>query len=168
MKRSLTLAILCFVATGLFATGAPTVTSLHAQDGRDLKEMTISLSASPAEEGKLWLTGIYSYRLQPAETEKLATLVQAAAKKIDIAIANKTTISYTQKVGSFYASSGALLLVSFVTDGYESSFAVVRTMDNGRSDVIMLNKHDAQEFLKALGTVNSLAEDYQKQVDLFN
>ena len=109
----------------------------------------------------------YSYPLLFSERDKLANLVQAAAKKIDIAISNKTTISYAQKIGGFYTENGALVTVSFDTDGYGLSYAVVRVRGQGNSDLLLLNKKDTEDFIDLLRNAHSLADDYQRQVALF-
>ena len=61
----------------------------------------------------------------------LLDLIQTAAKKIDIAIANKCTVCYLQEVGRFYTDSAALVTVSFETQTYELCYAVVQVMNGG-------------------------------------
>ena len=102
-----------------------------------------------------------------AERDRLLTYIQAASRKIDIAVANETTVSYEQEVGRFYTDDGAFLSVSFETSGYALSYAVVRIMNSGNNVILMLNKDDTRDFIRLLGAKHSLVDDYQKQIALF-
>lgn len=170
MKLFLIFALLFTVASSVFAIGPQTVGSSHAESGYDSKDMAVTVVASPAEEGRMWLNANYSYPLLFSERDKLVSLAQTAAKKINIAVANKTTISYLQEIGRLITENGALVTVSFETEGYELSYAVVRITGDGNSDILFLNKKDTQDFVNILGNANSLVNDYQTgcafQVDL--
>ena len=120
-----------------------------------------------ANTGRVWLSAVYSYPLILAERDKLLAYVQAASRKIDIAVANQTTVSYEQEVGRFYTDDGAFLSVSFETGGYELSYSVVRIMNSGNNVILMLNKDDTRDFIRLLGAKHSLVDDYQRQIALF-
>ncbi len=167
MKHFLILATLTVFASRAFAFGPQTVGSSHAESGYDNRDIAVVVSANPATQGMLWLNADYSYPLLFSERDRLVELVQAAAKKIDIAVANKTTISYLQEIGRFNTENGALVVVSFETDGYELSYAVVRITGDGNNDILVLNKKDTQDFITVLGNANTLIDDYQRQVALF-
>jgi len=168
MKR-LMIPFLFFAACAVvFAIGSGTVETSHAQNGYSQEDIAVAMVVSPRESGRVWLSAIYSYPLNLAERDRLLTFVQAASRKIDIAVANKTTISYQQDVGRFFTDDGAFLSVSFETSGYELSYAVVRILNSGNNVILMLNKKDTGDFIRLLGAKHSLVDDYQKQVALFN
>jgi hypothetical protein len=164
MKRFPVRALLFILASSVFAVGPQTVGSSHAESGYDYKDITVAVLIRPAEEGRLWLNANYSHALLFSEKDRLVNLVQTAAKKIDIATSNKTSISYLQEVGGFYTENGALVTVAFDTDGYGSSYAVVRVMGDGNNDILLFNKKDTGDFIGVLGSV---VDDYQRQVALF-
>jgi hypothetical protein len=155
------------VAFSVFAVGPQTLGSFHAESGYDHKDVAVTVLVGPLQQGMMWMNANYSYPLLFSERDKLVDLVQAAAKKIDIAISNKTTISYTQKIGGFYTENGALVTVFFDTNGYRLSYAVVRLTGQGNSDLLLLNKKDTEDFIGLLHSAHSLADDYQRQVALF-
>ena len=167
MRPFLTLAVLFVVASSLFAVGAQTLGSVHAESGYDHKDMAVSVLVGPVQQGMIWMNARYSYPLLFSERDKLVNLVQTAAKKIDIAITNKTTISYAQKIGRFYTENGALVTVSFDTDGYGLSYAVVEIMGAGNNDIVLLNQKATEDFISLLRSAKNLADDYQQQVALF-
>ncbi|HVP17965.1 MAG TPA: hypothetical protein VMU36_03150 [Spirochaetia bacterium] len=121
----------------------------------------------PAEQGMMWMNANYSYPLLASEGEKLVNLVQTAARKIDVAVFNKTAMSYLQEIGQLYAENGALATVSFKTDGNRSSCAAVRVMGFGCRDILLLNKKDAEDFISLLRNANSCLYDYHRQAALF-
>lgn len=168
MKSFLILALLLFFVSGAFASGPQNVGNAHAVNGYDYKDVAVSVLVNPAESGRVWLNARYSYALLFAERDKLEKLVRTAARKIDTSIANKTTISYVQEVGRFYTENGALISVTFNTDGYGLSKAVVHIMGAGNNDILLLDKQDVQSFIDALGSAHSFVSDYQRQVKLFN
>jgi hypothetical protein len=168
MNRLLIPVLFFAACTAVFALGPGTVETSHAQNGYGQEDIAVAMVVSPRESGRVWLSAIYSYPLVLAERDKLLTYVQAASRKIDIAVTNQTTISYQQEVGRFYTDDGAFLSVSFETSGYELSYAVVRIMNSGNNVILMLNKNDTRDFIKLLGTKRSLVDDYQRQVALFN
>jgi len=167
MKRMLIPALLFIVASGIFALGPQTLGSSHAVSGYDYKDMSVAVVVSPVEVGKMWLSANYSYPLLFSERDKLLEFVQASAKKIDIAISNKTTISFVQEIGRFYTDDSALVTVSFETHGYASSNTVVQLTNEGRYIKFLLNKEDTRDFIAALRSAHSLSNDYQTQVTLF-
>lgn len=167
MKRFLTLALLFIIASNVFAIGPLTVGSSHAECGYDNKDMAVAVVVNAVEQGRMWLNANYSYLLLSSEIEKLLNLVQTAAKKIDIAIANKCTVYYLQEVGRFNTDSAALVTVSFETQSYESCHTVVQIMDGGNYDILLLNKKDTQDFINVLRNAHSRVNDYQRQVALF-
>jgi hypothetical protein len=169
MKRFLIPSLMLIIASSaVFALGKPAAGTSHAQSGYDHKDMVVVLVANPAEAKRVWLVTTYSYPLLFSERDKLLDLVQAASKKLDIAIANKTTFSYRQDIGSFYTDNAALVSVAFDTRGYESSWVVVRIMGNGNSVILLLNEKDTRDFVSSLGTTRSLVDDYQRQTALFD
>ena len=132
MKRFLIPGLMLVIASStVFAFGTQVSRSSHAQSGYDHKDMVVVLVANPAEAKRVWLVATYSYPFLLSERDKLLNLVQAASKKIAIAITNKTTFSYTQDLGSFYTDNAALVAVSFDTQGYEASYVVVRSRGTG-------------------------------------
>lgn len=169
MKRFPILALLFIVASSVFAIGLQSVGGSHATSGYDYKDLAVAVAVSPGGEGRMWLSASYSYPLLflSSERDKLLNLVQTAEKKINIAIANKTTINYMQEVGGFYTDNSALVSVSFETAGYEFSYTVVQIMNDGNNVILLLNKKDTQDFINVLGNAHSLVDDYQRQVALF-
>ncbi len=167
MKRLAVPAVWLVVAASAFAAGTQVVGKLHAESGFDYRDVNVVVVANPAVDGMIWLNVDHSYPLLFAEGNKLADLVQTAAKKIDIATANKTSISYVQDIGGFNTENGALVTVSFQTDGYQSSFAVVHLSGGGNKDMLLLNRKDAQDFINVLQNAHGLVDDYQKQAALF-
>jgi hypothetical protein len=167
MKRFLIIAVACIVASSGFASGPQVVGSSHAESGYDYKDLAVSVLIRAGQQGMMWLNANSSYPLLFSERDKLAKLVEIAAKKIDIANSNKTTISYVQEIGRFYSENGGLFVVSFDTDGYGLSYAVVRVAGDGNSDILMLNKKDTEDFINVLENANNLVDDYQRQVALF-
>jgi hypothetical protein len=128
--------------------------------------MTLDVVVNSAGEG-IRLSTNYDYPLLPSERDKLLNLVQTAAKKIDIAESNKTTIYYKKEIGRFSTDDAAMIIVSFQTDGYEASYADVQILNGGRNVILMLNKKDAQDLTSNLSAATSPRDDYQKQVELF-
>jgi hypothetical protein len=167
MKPFLILAVLFIVASSVFAVGPQTLGSFHAESAYDHADIAVTVLVGPVQQGMMWMNANHSYPLLFSERDKLAKLIQTAAKKIDIAISNKTTISYAQEIGGFYTENGALVTVFFDTDGYELSYAVVRVMGQGNSDILLLNKKDTEDFISLLRNANNLADDYLRQVALF-
>ena len=167
MKRFLTISLLLIGASTAFAFGPQTVGNLHAENGYDYKDIAVDVTVSPAEEGMMWLDATNSYPLLFSERDKLLSLIQTAAKKIDIAFSNKTTVSYREELGSFLTDDAAVVTVSFETDGYESSYAIVQIMNGGKNDILLLNKNDTQNFINVLENAHNILDDYQKQVALF-
>jgi hypothetical protein len=168
MKRFAVFMLLLVVAASAFPVETKTVGSWHAQNGHTYKDIQVSVIVSPTIEGRLWINGAQSYQLLFSERDKLLKLVQAAAKRIDIATANKTTITYGLELGGFFTDEGARFTVSFETEGHESSRVVLRIMDDGQYDILQLNRKDCQELLDVLGKADSLISDYRRQVALFN
>ncbi len=164
MKKYLAPAILLLVAWGAFAVGPQNLGSSHAVNGYDHHDMTISVSVSGGEAGKLFLNAGHSYPLLFSERDRLVSLIQAAARKVDIAIANKTTISIRQEIGSFYTDSAALVSVSFETDGYGASNTIVRINGDGSNAILQLDKKDGQDIIHML---SNLVDDFQGQEALF-
>ncbi len=168
MKQLLVLALACVVASSAFAIEPrTTVGSAHAVGGFDHKNMAVSVIVNPAEQGRMWLAANSSYQLLFSERDKLIDLIRLAAGKIEIAIANKTTISFEWPVGFFSTNDASLVIVSFMTDGYEASYTVVRFTAFGRDDILLLNKKDTQDFIDILGKTHGFVDDYQRQVALF-
>jgi hypothetical protein len=167
MKRFLILVLLVAGASGVFAIGPLAVGSSHAESGYDHMDMAVDVVVSPGGDGMMWLNAKYSYPLMFSERDKLLKLVQSVAKKIDIAIANKSSIAFVQEVGKFSTDSSALITVSFETHGYESSYTVVEITNDGNYVMFLLNKKDTQDFIVVLGNAHSLADDYQRQATLF-
>ncbi len=167
MRQSVFLALLVLLASRGFSLGPEIVGSSHAESGYDYRDIAVVVVANPIVDGMMWLNGDYSYQLLFSERDKLVNLVQTAAKKIDIAVANKTTIAFREEIGRFNTENGALVVVSFETDGYALSYAVVRITGDGNNDILLLNKKDTEDFASVLGSANRLVDDYQKQVALF-
>jgi hypothetical protein len=166
MKRFLVAAFCLVVASGVFAAELQ-VGALHAQNGYDYSDMTVTVVVSPAGTGVLWVNAAYNFQFLPAERDILVQLVQVAQKKINIAYANKSTISITREIGGFYSDTWALVTVAFVTQGYESSYTLVRIKYFGDDIVFLLDKKDTQDFITALGNARSYVADYERQVALF-
>lgn len=167
MNRLLIPILFLAACASVFAAGPGTVETSHAQNGYGQEDIAVAMVVSPRESGRVWLSAIYSYPLILAERDRLLTLIQAASRKIDIAVANQTTVSYQQEVGRFYTDDGAFLSVSFETSGYALSYVVVRIMNSGNNVILMLNKNDTRDFISLLGAKHSLVDDYQKQIALF-
>jgi hypothetical protein len=167
MKLFLILALSVIAAFRVFAVEPQIAGSSHASGGYDHKDMAIAVIVNPIEEGRIWLNAKSSYQLLFSERDELLSLVRVAAGEIDIAVANKTTISYQRLVGRFSTDGAALVTVSFETDGYEASYAVVQITANGNDDILLFNKKDVQDFMNILGISHSLVDDYQKQAALF-
>jgi hypothetical protein len=167
MKRIALPILLLVVASSAFPLGTRTVGMWHAENGLTYTGVEGAVIVSQVDDGRLWLNGTQSYQLLFSERDKLLNLVGAAARKIDIATANKTTISFAMDLGGFYSDDGALFNVSFQTSGYESSRVVVSIMENGNYDILLLNKKNAQELLDVLGDARGLIDDYQRQAALF-
>jgi hypothetical protein len=168
MKRFVVPAILLLAASSaLFAFGTQVAKSSHAQNGFDHKDMVVVMVSDPAEAKRVWLVATHSFPLLLAERDRLLDLVKAASRKIDIAVTNRTTLSYQQELGAFYTDNAALVTVSFDTEGYEASYVVVRITGNGNSVFLRLNKKDTGDFIASLGAARSLADDYQRQSALF-
>jgi hypothetical protein len=168
MKTFLISIMSFIVAFSAFAVGPQVVGTAHAESGSTYKAVTVAVVVTLAEEARLWLNTSYSYPLLFSERDKLVSLVQTAAKKIDIANAHETTIYYKQVLGRFYTDNAALVTVSFETDGYVSSNTVVEIMDGGNNEILMLDKEGTRDFIHALENANDLALGYQQQVALFN
>jgi len=167
MKRFLVQALLFAAASCVVAAEPQTSVSSHAQSGSDYKDITIVVTVSPADEGKIWLNAKYSYPLLLAEADRLRELVQTAEKKIDIAVANKSSISYVGEVGRFHTGTAAVIAVSFETHGYDSCYAVVRIRSEEKNVVLLLDRKDTRDFINVLGNTHGLVDDYQRQVALF-
>jgi hypothetical protein len=167
MKRFMVLALMFVVASCVFAAGPQAMASSHAQTGYDYKDVTIVVTVSPADQGTIWLNARYSYPLLLAEADKLQELVQTAEKRINIAVANKSSISYVQEVGRFHTKTEAIVAVSFETHGYDSSYAVVRIRSEEKNVVLLLDRKDTRDFINILGNTHGLVDDYQRQVALF-
>ena len=88
-------------------------------------------SWNPVAEGRIWLNAQYSYQLLISERDELLSMLQIAAKEIDVAVVNKTTISYGRVIGRFSTDGAALVTVSFETEGYAASYAVVQIASGG-------------------------------------
>jgi hypothetical protein len=140
---------------------------MHAQSGYTYKDLAIAVTISTLEEGRLWLNAEHSYQLRFSERDQLLKLVRSAARRIEIANAHKTTISYRMDLGSFRTEEGGAFFVSFQTDGYAQSFTIVTIMDDGNYDLLWLNMKDTNDFINVLENAHSIIDDYQKQADLF-
>jgi hypothetical protein len=167
MKRFLIPTVLFIVASSAFALGPQVVGTSHAEDHTTFKNVAVVVMVTLAEEARLWLNTTYSYPLRFSERDRLVSLVQTSARKIDIANANKTTIYYWQDIGTFTTDDAATITVSFETDGYASSNTIVQILNGGNNEVLFLNKKDTQDFISALQNAHDLADGYQKQVALF-
>jgi hypothetical protein len=165
MKRFLLWASFIMIAASAFAIEPQKVGSSHAQDGYDSKDIVVTVAVNLGVEGRLWLSAGHSYPMLFSERDKLVRLVQIAARKVDIAIANKTTISFVQELGRFYTEDASLVTVSFETDGYGSSYTVIQISGKGDNVILLLNKKDSQDFLSVVG---GLVDDFQRQKALFN
>ena len=166
MKRPLLLILLSIAATSAFAVEAQIAGTLHASDGYNYREISVAVIVTPVKDGRLWLNANHSYQLLFSERDKL-DLARDAAKRVDVAYANKTTVSYQQELGSFRTDEGAQIIVSFRTDGYESSYAVVSIADDGNYDLLLLNRKDSNDFVNVLEAANRLVDEYQTQTGLF-
>jgi hypothetical protein len=144
MNHIIISAFLVFLASNAFC-GPGTVDTSHAQGGYDYEDIAVALVVSPYEAGTVWLSAKYSYPLILSERDKLLSYIQTAARQIDIAVANETTISYQQVVGRFYTNDGALLTVSFETAGFELSYSVVRIQNSGNNVILLLDKKDTRD-----------------------
>ena len=168
MKKLLILVLACAAASSVFAIEPKTTVAIaNAEGGFDHKNIAVTVVVNPAEKGRMWLTANSSYQLLFSERDKLLDLIRTAAGKIDIAVANKTTISYRRPVGFFSTDSAALVIVSFMTDGYEASYTVVQFTAYGGNDILLLNKKDTQDFIDILGKTHAFVDDYQRQAALF-
>ena len=167
MKRFLIAALVTFAAFRVFAMEPQIVGSAHASGGYDHKDMAIVVVVNPIEKGRVWLNARYSYQLLFSERDSLLYMVRMAARQIDVAVANKTTISYGRVVGRFSTEGAALVTVSFATDGYEASYVVVQITSQRGGDVLLFNKRDVQDFIDVLGRARNLVDDYQRQAALF-
>jgi hypothetical protein len=167
MKRPLVLILLSIVASSAFAVEAQIAGTLHASDGYNYREISVAVIVTPVKDGRLWLNANHSYQLLFSERDRLLSLARDAAKRVDIAYANKTTVSYQQELGSFRTDEGAQIIVSFRTDGYESSYAVVSIADDGNYDLLLLNRKDSIDFVNVLEATNRLVDEYQTQTGLF-
>ena len=143
------------------------VGSVSASSGYDHKDMAITVIVSPVEQGRIWVNATHSYQLLFTERDSLLYLVQMAVREIDIAIANKTTISYRRTVGRFSTDGAALVTVSFATDGYEASYAVVQVTSHRGDDLLLFSRKDAKDFIDVLGRSHSFVDDYARQAALF-
>jgi hypothetical protein len=167
MNRFLILALSLIAASRVFAVEPQTAGSLHASGGYDHRDMQIAVFVNPVAEGRIWLNAKYSYQLLFSERDELLSMVQAASQEIDIAVVNKTTIRFERVIGRFSTDGAALVTVSFETDGYEASYAVVQITSQGNNDILLFNKKDVGDFISVLGKSHSLVNDYQKQAALF-
>jgi hypothetical protein len=165
MKRFLLAILVLTVGSAAFAIAPKSASSSHARSGYDFEDIAVSVAVNSGEEGRMWLVAKNSYPLLFSERDMLLRLVRVAAGKIEIAIANKTTISYVQEVGSFYTDDAARVVDSFETDGYASSYAKVQIMGKGKSVILMLDKQDTQDFI---GVVGGIVDDLTRQKELFN
>jgi hypothetical protein len=168
MKKLLILALACAAASSAFALEPKTTVAIaHAEGGFDHKNIAVTVIVNPAERGRMWLTANSSYQLLFSERDELLDLIRTAAGKIEIAVANRTTISYRRPVGFFSTDDAALVIVSFMTDGYEASYTVVQFTAYGNNDILLLNKKDTQDFIDILGKSHAFVDDYQRQAALF-
>jgi hypothetical protein len=167
MKTLLTLALISLAATGAFAAGPTAGGSSHALNGYSHDDLSVVMVTSPTESQRVWLVADHSYPLLLAERDKLLTLLEGAAKKIEIAAEHKTTLSYRQVLGGFYTDNADLVTVSFDTTGYESSYTVVGIKGKGNYAILLLNRKDTRDLIDNLGNVRSLVDDYQRQLSLF-
>jgi hypothetical protein len=167
MKRFLILALSFLAASSVFAVEPQTAGSVHASGGYDHRDMQIAVFVNPVAEGRIWLNAKYSYQFLFSERDELLSLVQIAAQEIDIAVVNRTTISFGRVIGRFSTDGNALVTVSFETDGFAASYAVVQITSQGNSDILLFNKKDVGDFISLLGKSHSLANDYKKQSALF-
>jgi hypothetical protein len=167
MKRFLIPALLFVIVSSAFALEPRTIGSSHAQSGIDSRDVTITMTVSPENEVRIWLSASASYPLLIAERGTLLDLVKTAARKIGVATANKTTITYRQPIGRFATAHAALVSVSFETQGYGLSYAVVQLTSHGTSETLLLNQKDTQDFISLLGNANSFVVEYERQAILF-
>jgi hypothetical protein len=165
MKRRIVPALLLVAASYAFAAGPLSPGKCHAVNGYDHSELTVAVDASSNGAGLVWLSAVRNFQLSFSERDMLLRLVRTAAKKVDIAIANKTTISYRREVGRFYTDGAILFTVSFETDGYGLSNTIVQIQGGGDSVILMFNQKDGQDFIGILG---NLVDDYRRQAELFD
>lgn len=167
MNKFIILALSFLAASRVFAVEPQTAGSLHASGGYDHQDMQIAVFVNPVAEGRIWLNAKSSYQLLFSERDELLSMVQIAAQEIDIAVVNKTTIRFERVIGRFSTDSAALVTVSFQTDGYAASYAVVQISSQGNSDILLFNKKDVADFINVLGNCHLLFNDYKKQAALF-
>lgn len=168
MIRILIPALFFMVASSAFSAGPGAAESSRAQSGYSHEEVVLTIVVSPGESRRVWLNAKHSYPLTLAERDKLLKYVQSAAGKIDVAVANETTISYHQEVGRFYTEDGAFVSVSFETAGFQLSYAVVRILNRGDNEILVLNRQDARDFIKMTRNKSGLVDDYLRQATLFS
>jgi hypothetical protein len=168
VKKLLILVLACAAASSAFAIEPKiTVAIAHAEGGFDHKSLSVTVIVNPAEKGRMWLTANSSYQLLFSERDELLDLLRTAAGKIEIAAANRTTISYRRPLGFFSTDNAALVSVSFMTDGYAASYTVVQFTAYGSNDILLLDRKDTQDFIDILGKSHAFVDDYQRQAALF-
>jgi hypothetical protein len=165
VKRYLMLTLFFAIAMSVFAIEPQPIGSVHALSGSG--DVTITLTVSPAKEIRIWLGEGKSYSFLFSERDILLGFVENAARKIDIAAANKTTISYRQALGRFATANAALVSVFFETQGYGLSYTVMQLTSKGSSDVLLLDLKETQKFMDLLGKAHSLVDEYNRQLILF-
>ena len=165
MKRCLVPVLFIAMAASAFALEPQTVGSVHATS--DARDVTVTMTVSPEKEVRLWIDSEKSYAFLFSERDTLLGFVETSARKMDIAAANKTTISYRQGVGRFATANAALVSVFFDTKGYGVSNTVVQLTNKGSSEVLLLNQKETQDFASLLGKAHNLVTEYNRQLILF-
>jgi len=167
MKRFVTMAFFSLFSFAALSLGAQVVGSSHAQSGYNHADISVALVDNPADKGSIWLRATYSYPFLLSEADKFLSLMQIGAKKIDIAVAHKSTISYRQEVGRFSTDDGALVTVTFETKGSAASYVVVEIKKDESFTLLLFDRKDTHDFMDSLLNAHSHFDEYQKQVILF-
>lgn len=178
MKRTSVLTVplmlVAFVVSGQAITStlqgqgkAKVVGTFHAQDAyNNNRDVTVTVWAYPT--GIIYLdAGKYPYILTTQDRDTFIPLAQQAVHYCQVAKDNSTTIDFTKDIGNVTTEDGAMIVVRFVTHGWEHSGVELRIYHAGRNADLFVTTQDVADMAKALSAVTDYSTDYNRQVALF-
>jgi len=166
MRQLVPLVLLFSIALSAEAQDRKAVGSFHAMDATNYKNLTVDIWTDPT--GNVLVSTPTPYTLTPIDKDALIPLLQKAARYVQVAKDNSTTVDFQKDVGSLLTDEGAYVVVKFITNGWEHSHVEVWVYEGGRNTILSMSAKDANDMVSALSAAVDTATAFQRQIALFN
>jgi hypothetical protein len=166
MKQLFAFVLLFGVTLSAEAQDRRAVGSFQAMDGANYMNLNVDIWADST--GDILISTPTPYTLTPIDKNAFIPLLQKAARYIQIAKANSTTVDFQKDVGSLLTDEGAYVVVKFVTSGWEHSRVEVWVYEGGRNTILSMSDKEVNDMLSALSAAVDTSSTVQREIALFN